>query len=335
MNVCAICGEQSQLVYESLVGYQQGIHYDIYFCGNCDASYADPLEVDENLYNIIYSKAKTLPGYDRYYRFAKDVLKVKNPLQYLAETEDTYWAIYDYVINQKITHNPSILEVGCGLGYLTYALAKSGYKSKGIDISKGAIESANSKYGNYYVCADVHTHASTSNEKFDIIILTEVIEHIPDPLGFVESLRALMSTEGRILITTPNKDKLISDELYWDTELPPVHLWWLSKKSFENIGDKLKLKLSFTDFTNFQKNAQSKRIYNSAWRKQTLGADGSILFTTRNNSLRYIIRRNLISYNMLNKWQNIKKMIGIPIVRENPSISDRLCAIFSKGDEHE
>ena len=102
MNTCPICHQQTQLAYSSLIGYQEGSSYDIYFCRNCDASYATPLEIDENLYNKIYSKAKELPGYDRYHRFSEDVLKVQNPLSFLAETEDTYWAVYNYLSGQKI-----------------------------------------------------------------------------------------------------------------------------------------------------------------------------------------------------------------------------------------
>ncbi|ADB40912.1 class I SAM-dependent methyltransferase [Spirosoma linguale] len=332
MTSCPICSQQTNLVYKSFLAYQQGQNYDIYFCENCDSSHANPLKIDEDLYNYIYTKAKILPGYDRYYRFADDVLKVKNPLLYLAETEDTYWAIYDYVINYKIASDPKILEVGCGLGYLTYSLVKSGYNVKGVDISKEAVQEATRRYGKYYEYADIYEYSKTSNEKFDIIILTEVIEHIPDPVGFIAALKDLLSVSGRILVTTPNKDKIISKEMYWDTELPPVHLWWLSKKSFQSMASKLNLDVAFTDFTNFQKNIKEERTYSSPWRQQTLSSEGEILFNVPFNSLRYYIRRYLISHEILNLWRSIKGKVSKGVVREDISISDRLCAILKKKE---
>lgn len=330
---CPICKKQAQLAYTSLLGYQEGSSYDIYFCKNCDASHARPLEIDENLYNVIYSKAKELPGYDRYHRFAEDVLKVNNPLLFLAETEDTYWAVYNYLSEQKLYPNPKILEVGCGLGYLTYAMVKGGYNAHGVDISKKAVNEAIKRYGNHYSCVDIYELKVEQSQKFDIIILTEVIEHVPDPVAFIGTLKELISDSGRILITTPNKHSLITKEKYWDTELPPVHLWWLSNTSFLSIAEVLSMSVSFTNFSQFQHKIKQSRIYSDPWRKQTLSTDGGLLFIVPHHKLRYNFRRVLIDYGLLGTWQSTKAIFTNSEKRGDISVSDRLCAIFSKDNE--
>jgi SAM-dependent methyltransferase len=330
MSKCKICNVPGQLVNAELGGYKQGTYYDIYYCENCNASYAEPLEIDEELYDIIYSQAKYLPGYDRYYRFADDVLKVADPLFYLAEMEDTYWAIYDFLRNYTQVKSPRILEVGCGLGYLTYSLVKSGFNAKGVDISENAVVEATNRYGKFYERADIYQYSKIKQEKFDIIILTEVIEHIPNPIQFVEALKSLLSKDGCIIITTPNKSEAISQEKYWDTELPPVHLWWLSEKSFKNISKILGMSVSFTDFTKFQNRILFKRKYQEPWRKQTLDVSGKILFTTPFSQLKYVTKRQLINIGL---WQVIKKTINGTQKTNNLSVSDRLCAILKPINE--
>ncbi|TAE27306.1 MAG: methyltransferase domain-containing protein [Cytophagales bacterium] len=333
MTHCSLCYQEAELVYESLIGYQEGSTYNIHYCSHCDASYASPLQIDDNLYNVIYSKAEQLPGYSRYHRFAEDVLKVRNPFLFLAETEDTYWAIYDYLKNQSTDTDAKILEVGCGLGYLTYALVKEGFNAEGVDISHKAVDEAIKRYGAYYSQADIYQLAQNPLKQYDIIILTEVIEHVPDPVGFINSLTKLLLPKGRILVTTPNKHSVVSHEKYWDTELPPVHLWWLSEKSFVCISDKLSLNVRFADFTKYQVKIKQERVYGDPWRKQTLSSEGDILFEVPHNGLRYVIRRNLIDYGLLSQWQDLKSKFQKSQYRENLSVSDRLCAILSKKDE--
>jgi 2-polyprenyl-3-methyl-5-hydroxy-6-metoxy-1,4-benzoquinol methylase len=43
----------------------------------------------------------------------------------------------------------------------------------------------------------------SSNRSFDAVLLIEVIEHVPDPVGFLDHLRRHLDLEGRIFLTTP------------------------------------------------------------------------------------------------------------------------------------
>lgn len=204
------------------------------------------------IYDLIYKNGPAVRWYNRYWGYSTAVKTKKKPLDYLAESEDVYWGVKESL--KQITKNAlipaKILEIGCGLGYLTYSLNKSGYNSQGLDISQEAVNRAIKDYGNYYICEDLFKYAVNHENEYDVIIFTELIEHLNDIYGFMENLRKLLKSDGKIVLTTPNKSFYPSDVL-WATDLPPVHCWWLSEKSITHLAEKLNMNVSFLDFKKY------------------------------------------------------------------------------------
>lgn len=248
---CPLCKSHSDLKFKNHIGYQISKKYDIYHCKNCKTAFADPLKADYEIYNLIYSQIEKVIGYDRYNNYSKQVLLEISPLDYLAESEDVYWAIRKYFNElSKKTSQLKVLEVGCGFGYLTYSLIKSGINIKGIDISETAIQNAIEKYGNHYETISAEDLAIRDQENYDVIILTEVIEHIENPMSMLNALKKLLKPGGDILLTTPNRTPYPEDVL-WDTEPPPVHLFWFTEQSMKVIGKNLGLSVYFIDLNQF------------------------------------------------------------------------------------
>lgn len=201
-------------------------------------------KVNPKIYDIIYSNDNT-PGYDRYLRYAKAVKKQEDPLKYLSKEEPTYYPVYSFL---KGKEKLEILEVGCGYGYLTYSLHSAGHNILGIDISKNAIKFAESNFGDYYKVADLKDYKA--NKKFDLIISTEVIEHLTNPVEFIDHCLKLLKPNGKIILTTPSKD-YYNKKVIWKTDLPPVHTVWFSRSSFRYIAKQRKLKCDFINFNNY------------------------------------------------------------------------------------
>lgn len=249
---CLLCGSSSELKHKAYPGYQIPSVFEIYYCPTCNTSFSMPRDDSNGIYELIYKNGSKVRWYERYWNYAKAVKNENKPLNFLAESEDIYWAVKESIslitINSAIS--PKILEIGCGLGYLTYSLNKEGYNSIGLDISKEAVTQAIQNYGNYYICADLYEYAINHESEYDIIILTEVIEHLNNINSFMESLKKLLTSDGKIILTTPNKS-FYPPTVIWATDLPPVHCWWLSEDSIKQIAGSLNMKLSFVDFTNF------------------------------------------------------------------------------------
>jgi SAM-dependent methyltransferase len=250
---CKICNSESKKTYENLEGYIQGKFYDLYECQECKVSFCDPMKSDDFVYESIYKQAEKVPGYNRYYHFARQVLKEKDPLNYLANSENMYWAIKKSLENNfQDKKNIKVLEIGSGLGYTTYALNKSGYSCVGIDISKEAVERAKEKFGDYYVAADIFEASKNIKEKYDAVIMTELIEHVESPVDFIKEAFKFLKDGGKLIITTPNKSFYPSGTI-WKSDIPPVHLYWMGEETFLNIGKTLNKKVSFLDFQEFNK----------------------------------------------------------------------------------
>jgi SAM-dependent methyltransferase len=251
--ICPLCSENVELMYTGLQGYQEPEKFDIYHCSSCNTSHSSPQVNADGIYNLIYKNGAVAPGYHRYWKYSLDIKNEKKPLNYLANQEMTYWAtrkaVLDYSEKNK---NPVILEVGSGLGYLTYAFRYEGYNITGLDVSETAVNIAKERYGDYYVCDDLYKYAVEKAGTFDIVLLTEVIEHVHDVMSFIAALSNLLKPHGQIIMTTPNKS-FYPDDTIWVSDLPPIHCWWLSEESIKYIAGKMNLNVSFIDFSDFYK----------------------------------------------------------------------------------
>jgi 2-polyprenyl-3-methyl-5-hydroxy-6-metoxy-1,4-benzoquinol methylase len=292
--------------------------------------------VDSDLYDLIYSKPDEIPGYNRYSKYAQNVLKQRNPLEYLAKSEDTYWAIKNYLQNTPNSINKNLLEVGCGLGYLTYSLVKAGFNITGIDISMNAIEKATARYGNHFVCADLHEYGQKNDLKYDIIILTEVIEHVPNIYEILRSLTGLLADGGEIVITTPNKSSF-PNEAVWHTDLPPIHLWWLSETSMNKIADSIEHFVKFTDFSECDSLNVSKKINHGdeddrskSIRKSIIDNHGNVVNDKKSSPL-HKIKKYLHDLGISSRIKVV--MSKLPLLKESFIVGKRreiLCAVFFK-----
>lgn len=260
---CLLCGSNTKLVYEAYPGYQIPSVFNIYYCSSCNTSFSMPRDESNGIYELVYKNGPLVRYYARYWEYAKIVKNKKKPLNYLAEKEDTYWAVTEAIkkVSKKEITSPNILEIGSGLGYLTYSLNCEGYNTIGIDISQEAVKNAISNYGDYYICADLNEYSIDNKNQFDIIIFTELIEHINDILSFMESIKKLLKPDGSVILTTPNKS-FYESNVIWATDLPPVHCWWLSEQSIIYIGNKLNMDVFFINFSKW-------------YSKHTIGVDVS------------------------------------------------------------
>jgi SAM-dependent methyltransferase len=169
----------------------------------------------------------------------------KKSFKELANISTVYNSVYTYLKDKPPL---KILEVGCGLGYTSYAMAKAGHKVTGIDISSNAINNAKENFKDpnlEYICSSLENY--NTNQKFDLIVTTEVFEHAPSPMEFIKILKTFLKDDGKMLVTTPSKDFCDSTkkDFVWDLEMPPVHTCMATSSGVEKISKQLDLKVEF------------------------------------------------------------------------------------------
>lgn len=262
--LCPICkAPAGTVVFADFPGYVENSRYDIYECAGCNSQFIDISAVDTSIYDTIYEKHDAY-GYERYYQYACEIKGKKNPLQYLAEMEGSYNPVFAYLQGKDCL---DILEVGSGYGYLTYSLNAAGHSAVGIEISARAVAFARQQFGDLFWQGDLKEYAD--EKKYDLIIATELIEHLADPAEFIALCLEHLKADGAVLVTTPNKD--YNRGAVWQTDLPPVHTVWLSRQSFKAIADRESLAVSFLD-CDYDAKSENRLIIFLTTRRNTIPA---------------------------------------------------------------
>ncbi len=99
------------------------------------------------------------------------------------------------------------LEIGCGFGFgLDYAIAERGWDGRGIDPSPFAAA------GRAALGLPIESRYFRADEApgtaADVILASEVLEHVADPLPFLRTLRSALAPGGALALTTPNRARL-------------------------------------------------------------------------------------------------------------------------------
>jgi len=111
-------------------------------------------------------------------------------------SEDSPWkaAQIIQIIRKNNLHPNTLAEIGCGAGRILVELSKEEYlkdcQFAGYDISPQAIELCDKKArGCKFFCEDIFGGENGRAQNFDLLLIIDVFEHVPDYMGFVEKCR--------------------------------------------------------------------------------------------------------------------------------------------------
>jgi len=148
------------------------------------------------------------------------------------------------------------LDVGCHSGIYSKIMSDYGFKNvQGLDISKRAIIKATEAFGMSSDSKSIkfmqtNAESITSDDKYDLILCTEVIEHTKNPVKVIKNIKALLSDDGIGVVSLPNafslpysltyiirtlKGEKMSQEEHDHLKYP----FWKSIKIFKEIGFKI------------------------------------------------------------------------------------------------
>ncbi len=170
--------------------------------------------------------------------------------------EELNYGILKYISS---TNKYKILDVACGTGVLGEELKRMGHHVTGIDINLDILNIAKNRLNEVY-CYDVtkiKEYELFKNQKFNIIIFGDILEHLYNPLQVLIDCKQLLDTEGKIIISVPNiavwfmRLKLLFGNFdYQETgTLDKTHIRFFTKKTVTNLVKLAGYKITNIHFT--------------------------------------------------------------------------------------
>lgn len=117
----------------------------------------------------------------------------------------------DYVDQLASLRGKRVLDVGCGGGILSEAMARRGASVTGIDLAPQTIEVAElhaleSQLLIRYLRESAETHAAHSAGAYDVATCMEMLEHVPEPDSVLRALHDLVRPGGDVFVSTLNRN---------------------------------------------------------------------------------------------------------------------------------
>jgi len=148
-----------------------------------------------------------------------------------AATLEKKYKIAKYLLQLSGGGNGAVLDIGCGKGEWLDAFKRLGWHTFGTEFNRDLAQFADSKGHKMLDGGLFPIHPE--DKKFDLIIFTEVIEHIQNPVEVLRHLNSLLNQGGLIFITTPNFQTIERFLLgrTWGIICYPEHLTYFTPKT--------------------------------------------------------------------------------------------------------
>jgi len=129
-------------------------------------------------------------------------------LQYLRARIDEAWGL-DFRKRHPLAGKRA-LDVGCGAGLLAEPLARLGASVTGLDAARENIAAARHHAEGQGLAIDYRVGGveSLGDERFDLVVSMEVVEHVSDPAAFIGGLAGALAPDGLLILSTPNRTPL-------------------------------------------------------------------------------------------------------------------------------
>lgn len=124
----------------------------------------------------------------------------------------------------------TVLDLGCGGGFMVEALGRFARETTGIDISENSIAYARKRWPKHRFFAEDLSTFTARGEQFDFVFSSEVLEHVLDPDEYMTALQSAVKPGGFTYVSAPDAGhKAVPKDIRcWGDICPPEHLQWFN-----------------------------------------------------------------------------------------------------------
>jgi 2-polyprenyl-3-methyl-5-hydroxy-6-metoxy-1,4-benzoquinol methylase len=217
-QICNLCGSKKKNKLFKKYGY------DIVKCQNCGFVYTD-----------FKPSKKFLRDYYQTDYFEKG--ERKHSYNSYADQKLALQKTFKHKIKKLYLHpKGTVLDIGCAYGFFISEVPRSWIKY-GVEISKHAVMIARNKNPQAIIKEGVLTSNLFSSNKFNLITLWDVVEHLNNPKESLNIVYKKLKNGGKVVLTTGDVGSFLAktQKINWHLYNPPQHLSYFSAQTITQL----------------------------------------------------------------------------------------------------
>jgi len=148
-------------------------------------------------------------------------------------------------VNKRFNHieqfvkGGRMLDVGCAMGFFVDEAHKRGWQVEGLDVSKFAVEYVQERFGHTAYHGSL-LDVDLPQGAYDLVTMYDVIEHVPDPQGYMNAVGRLVKSGGIYELATPDVGSIparMTGKRWIGYKLSDEHVYYFSIKTLTQMLD--------------------------------------------------------------------------------------------------
>jgi 2-polyprenyl-3-methyl-5-hydroxy-6-metoxy-1,4-benzoquinol methylase len=226
---CVVCGQA-----EPAFLFRKDGH-DMVRCTGCGLVYVgdDPAAIDfDALYGEAYYTGGSAAVFANY---------VGEEPARRAQARRKLWTLR--TLPPKVPKRGRLLDVGCAAGFFL-AEARAHYEVQGVELSAWSSAYARDRLGVPVITGTLQ-QAALGADRFDVVTLWDVIEHVPDPVALLTEAARVLRPGGRLVLTTGDWSSAYAQKQgeAWHLMTPPWHLTMFGRGTLQRAATRAGLRV--------------------------------------------------------------------------------------------
>ena len=216
-------------------------------CSRCHLVYANPRPTKQAL--------------ERYY---SAFYASKNGIESQVQAEEAYDRLMycEQIINAveecRGGEVGTLLEVGSGVGFQLAVASYRGWKVTGMELDADTARFCKRTFGCDVFSADLESHTFSRDDQYDVVVMSEVLEHLFSPASSIQKLVGVLAPGGVLLLSTPDLSHPFHILFQQADPMWAVasHLTYWSREGIENLLESTGLTIVKTSFSPVYRGSQ-------------------------------------------------------------------------------